>query len=511
MNKAIRVLRSLGVWSLLMVIGLTSKAAPEDVFGPDLDPQLAGLQSDWFGTVYVENYPWVYHWKLGWLWVGTESRDNLWLHHENLGWVWTRTSYYPYLYRDETHAWVYHLRTTQWLYDYTLRDYYRETEAPDLRMTNVHAALWRAEGLLRERVSEVNLASNFPTEVQPEGNWKLDWEGHWTSGFWPGCLWYMYAFTGDSYFRNQARKWTSPIDSQSGAQHHDIGFMFNCSFGNGIRIANEPGYLSSVLTAATTLAGEYDPDVQMTRSWSWGTFADGSNFTVIVDNMMNLELLFWASKQPGGNPNWKTMAQNHARRCAQEHVRADHTTYHVVIFDEDTGAVKERRTYQGYDDESTWARGQAWAVYGFTVAYRETGDAELLATAEDVANYFIDNLPPDKVPYWDFEYPTLPTVRDSSAAAVVASALFELYQLTDDAALSQKFYDAGVAILDSLMSESYSDPAEPSNALLSHGTAFFRQNKSDQGLIYGDYYFLEALLRYRALTVAPGELQAAGQ
>jgi len=269
----------------------------------------------------------------------------------------------------------------------------QEFAARRVSLDEVCTALQRAEEKLRERIAEVGSPNLFPTEANKGNKWELEDASHWTSGFWPGCLWYLFELTGDQMWKIHARRWTEGVGGQVDAQHHDIGFMFNCSFGHALRLAGEDGDIETLLSAAKNLAAFFNPLVRMTRSWSWGSFADGNSFTVIMDNMMNLELLFWAARQPGGDPEWRSIAHQHALRCALEHVRENNSTYHLVVFNEEDGSVKERRTYQGYADESTWARGQAWAIYGFTVCYRETADPVMLETAHRVTDYYLDRLP----------------------------------------------------------------------------------------------------------------------
>src|SRR2546421_1019151 len=257
------------------------------------------------------------------------------------------------------------------------------------------------------------------------------------------------------------------------------------------------------LTAAGSLATRYSSIVGATRSWNNTSSDSPTDFKVIVDNMMNLELLFWASKH-GGDPGLATKALQHALTTAREHVRPDGSTYHLVVFDSGTGAVKRKQTVQGYSNSSTWSRGQAWGLYGFTMAYRETRDSRMLATARQVADYYIAHLPADKVPYWDFQAPGIPNEpRDSSAAAIAASGLLELSQLDPDGARSRQYLDVARATLASLSSPAYLAEGTASRSILMHGTANKPAGDYDRGLIYGDYFFLEALLRYRALAQGP--------
>ncbi len=344
-----------------------------------------------------------------------------------------------------------------------------------------------------------NTATNTPTAAYPidtdtAGSWNTTGAGAWTSGFFPGSLWLLYQQTADPVWKTRAEAWKASIEAQKHTTStHDLGFMLFNSFGNGYRLAGKDSYRQVVLTAAKSLASRYSAKVGCIKSWDGGS----SDYKVIVDNLMNLELLFWASRH-GGNPAWRDMAVSHALRARSDHVRADGSTFHLVNYDPATGAVKYKGTVQGYSNDSTWSRGQAWAVYGFTMAYRETRDPRFLGTARRTADYFINHLPSDKVPYWDFAAPRIPAEpRDSSAAAIAASGLLDLARLEPDALRRSRYLTAAKGILASLSSTAYLAEGSSSRAILLHGTYNKPRGKYDTGLIWGDYYFLEALLRYR--------------
>ena len=294
----------------------------------------------------------------------------------------------------------------------------------------------------------------------------------------------------------RAEAWQAGLEAQkNNTSTHDIGFMLFDSFGQGQRLTGNEAYRQILLTAAGSLAVRYSPTVGSVRSWGR---LNSPTFTVIIDNMMNLELLFWAARN-GGDPTWRDMAVSHALNSARDHVRPDGSTYHVVEYSSKTGALKWRGTHQGYSDTSTWSRGQAWAVHGFTMAYRETGDARFLDTARRTADYFLAHLPDDRVPYWDFNLPSLTgEPRDSSAAAIAASGLLELARLEPDRLSSGRYRDAATSILASLCSPPYLATGTQRGAILLHGTQHKPAGNYDTGLIFGDYFFLEALLRYAA-------------
>lgn len=278
-----------------------------------------------------------------------------------------------------------------------------------------------AQGQLTSTLAYTS-TSQFPTETNPanSNHWNLAASSQWTSGFFPGSLWYMFENTLDNSWMTRATSQTGSMLSQdTNASDHDIGFKILGSYGNAYRITRDPSYLSVIQTAAQAMTTLYRPTAGVIESWP----NYDSHITVIIDNMMNLELLFFAA-QNGGDPSWYNMAVSHAVKTMENHVRPDGSTFHVVDYNPD-GTVFSKFTAQGAGTNTTWSRGQAWAIYGFTMTYRYTQDPRFLATAQSTADYFLNNLPPDFVPYWDFsECCTQP--RDSSAAAIAAAGLFEL-------------------------------------------------------------------------------------
>jgi hypothetical protein len=345
--------------------------------------------------------------------------------------------------------------------------------------------------------------NRYPRETRRGGRWKLDTFDSWTAGFFPGTLWLMYEATGNPSWRRAAKKRQRGLERlKRNTRTHDLGFLLNDSFGQGYRLTGNDRFRRVVLRAARSLATRYSPVVRAIRSLNNRLGADRTDFRVIIDNIMNLELLFWASRH-GGSHTLASKALNHAFTTAREHLRPNASSYHLVNFDARTGRVKRKRTIQGYRDWSTWSRGQAWAVYGFTMAYRETLNGWMLVTARRAADYYIAHLPRDRVPYWDFQAPRIPhAARDSSAGAVAASGLLELSELEIDPARSRRYLKTAKRTLRSLSSKRYLARGTRSHSILLHGTANRRGGDYNRGLIYGDYYFLEALLRYRAL--APG-------
>jgi len=304
----------------------------------------------------------------------------------------------------------------------------------------------------------------------------------------------MYELTGDSTYKTNAIKWQSGIEGQkTNTSTHDVGFMLYTSFGNGYRLTSDPAYKQVLLTTAKSLSTRYNPVVGTIKSWNGGS----TDHIVIIDNMMNLELLFWPARN-GGDPAFKDIAISHALKTSQNHVRADGSTYHVVNYDPATGAIKRRYTAQGYSDSSTWARGQAWAIYGFAIAYRETQNSQFLDTARKVSDYYISHLPADHVPYWDFQAPNIPNEpRDTSSASIAASGLLELSSLETDSTRKANYKSAAEEILKSLMSSSYLAKGTSNKAILLHGTQNKNNNNYDTGLTFGDYYLLDAIRKER--------------
>lgn len=334
----------------------------------------------------------------------------------------------------------------------------------------------------------------------PNGSkeWKFVDYKDWTSGFWPGELWYLYEATGDKKWEKEADKFSRfliPL-SVSKANDHDLGFQIFNSFGNGYRLTKNPEYKEIILKTADTLATLFNPKTGTILSWPHHKY-EGHN--TIIDNMMNLELLFWASKN-GGNKKLYEMAVKHAETTMNNHFRPDHSSYHVVIYDNETGKKIKGMTAQGYNDASMWARGQAWAIYGYTMVYRETKDPQFLDFAHKLARVYLDRLmTEDLIPYWDFNAPGIPNEpRDASAAAIVSSALIELSSYTKEAKLKTEYLTKSKKMIVSL-SDHYQSH-DVNSAFLLHSTGHKPGGSEiDCAINYADYYYLEALLRLQKL------------
>ncbi|UOB17801.1 glycoside hydrolase family 88 protein [Abyssalbus ytuae] len=318
--------------------------------------------------------------------------------------------------------------------------------------------------------------------------------GDWTSGFFPGNLWQLHRLTRREEYKEKAIQWTSFLEGQKyNDKTHDMGFKIYCSYGEGYKNTNNPAYKNVIITSAKTLITRFNKNVGCIRSWDFNK--DKWEYPVIIDNMMNLELLFEATKITGDSTYHK-IAVTHANHTLKNHIRDNNSVYHVVVYDTITGNVKQKITHQGFHDESSWSRGQAWCVYGFTMAYRYTKDKKYLDQAIATSNFFINhkNLPEDGIPYWDFNAPGIPNApKDVSAATILSSSLFELYSYTND----EKILGFAKKVLKSLMTDEYVlEENIQAPFILRHSTGNWpKEDEIDVPLVYADYYFLEALLR----------------
>lgn len=317
----------------------------------------------------------------------------------------------------------------------------------------------------------------------------------WTSGFFPGSLWYAYELTGDADLKNEAIDYTNrmfPVSKYK--DNHDIGFMINCSYGNAMRLAPNDSIMDVIVETAENLCSRFNVQIGCIRSWDFGHW----NYPVIIDNMMNLDLLFNATNLTG-NQKYKQVAIKHAYTTMKHHFRPDFTSFHVVSYNDD-GSVELKGTHQGKNDDSAWARGQGWAVYGYTSCYRETKDVKFLNQAVNVAEMIIKrNVASDKVCYWDFDAPIKrETPRDASAAAVIASAFLELSTFAEN---GDRYFDYAEEILKSLSSKKYlSEKGQNKGFVLMHSVGSLPHGSEiDTPINYADYYYLEALKRYNDL------------
>jgi len=342
-------------------------------------------------------------------------------------------------------------------------------------------------------------ADKFPRTFYPTtGKYEFSNSGWWCSGFYPGTLLYLYEETKDQSLLTEAERILKVLEKEkNNTTTHDLGFMMFCSFGNANRIAPKPEYKEILLTSARSLITRFNPKVGCIKSW------DGKpgEFLVIIDNMMNLELLFWATRVSGDSSFYK-IAVTHAETTMKNHFRPDYSSYHVINYNSETGAIQQKRTAQGAADESAWARGQTWGLYGFTVMYRETKDPKYLEQAKHIAEFLLNhpNLPADKIPYWDFNAPGIPNaLRDASAGSIMAAALIELADYVD-AKSKAKYLQVTETQLQTLSNSTYkAAPGTNGGFILKHGVGHLPgKSEVDVPLTYGDYYFIEAMIRYKS-------------
>ena len=322
----------------------------------------------------------------------------------------------------------------------------------------------------------------------------------WVSGFYPGTLLYLYETTGDEALYKEAVRILGLLEKEKyNTSTHDLGFMMYCSFGNAKRIVPKEEYDEILLTSAKSLASRFNPEVGAILSWGE---IGGEDYLVIIDNMMNLELLFWATRHTGDS-TYYNIAVTHANTTIENHFRPDYSSYHVLNYDPASGETKEKKTAQGYSDESAWARGQAWGLYGFTATYRDTKEEKYLQQAKNIADFILNhpNLPEDMIPYWDFNAPNIPdALRDASAAAIMASAFLELSNYVDRDAAS-RYFEAAETIIKKLSTATYkAEAGENGGFILQHGVGHFpAQSEVDVPLTYADYYYVEAMKRYKEM------------
>jgi len=322
----------------------------------------------------------------------------------------------------------------------------------------------------------------------------------WTSGFIPGSLWYLYEYHPTAERLALAKLFTAKVEKeQYNKETHDLGFMLYCSFGNGYRLTHSEAYKQVLINGSRSLISRYNPRVGCIKSWNsrkkW-------QYPVIIDNMMNLELLMWAFKQTGDS-TYAKICFSHADHTIAQHFRSDNSSYHVVSYDSLTGGVQAKNTAQGAFDESAWARGQVWGLYGFTMLYRESGVLRYLHQAQKIAEFLIHhpNMPADGIPYWDFNASGIPNEeRDSSAGAIMASALIELSTLVDTVAGKNYLAFAEKQIRSLSGRKYFAQVGSNGWFLLKHGVGS-KPGKSevDVPLTYADYYYIEALMRLKKM------------
>jgi unsaturated chondroitin disaccharide hydrolase len=374
------------------------------------------------------------------------------------------------------------------------------TSAQDIKWKDVVSDAEKQSKLMIEEIPKAK--NGNPALVSPrtldKGALKVVASRDWTSGFFPGVLWFLYEYTGKPEWKQSAQAYTANIEQEKlNGVTHDMGFKVYCSFGAGYRLTKDPLYKDIIIQSARTLSTRFNPIIGTLRSWDHSR--DKWGFPVIIDNMMNLELLFAATQMTGDSSFYK-IAVSHANTTIKNHFRPDYSSYHVIDYDTVTGKPVKKNTHQGYSHESAWSRGQAWGLYGYTMCYRFTKDLTYLQQAEKIAAFLFNhpNMPKDLVPYWDFNAPNIPNEeRDASAAAVIASGLYELSLYSKN---GKSYREKADKIMKSLTTDYRSPLGQTRGFILLHSVGSKPSNSEvDVPLSYADYYYLEALLRSKKL------------
>ncbi|MCK4733831.1 MAG: glycoside hydrolase family 88 protein [Methanophagales archaeon] len=337
-------------------------------------------------------------------------------------------------------------------------------------------------GYAVKKVDQRIKLNDFP-HITENGKWTTTEDGYWTGGFWVGMLLLVYKITGDERYKAEAYNWAKRLENRKNDKTFDLSFLFYPSFVLGYDITGDRYFRKVALEAAETLSTLFHEKASFVYNK-----IDEKIGRTIIDAMPDLQLLWWAYEETGGERFYE-VARTHSMRTVDEFIRDDYSTVHVIDFDLETGELQRKITVQGYSDDSCWSRGQAWAIYGFTLAYKHTRDELFLRTAEKLAEYFIKNLPEDYVPYWDFNDPKK-ELRDSSAAAIASSGLLDLSALSG----KKGFRDVAINILSSLCDNYLCE--EEKDGILKHGCFHKPEEKgADESLIWGDYYFIEAIMK----------------
>ena len=357
------------------------------------------------------------------------------------------------------------------------------------------------KSLLKIERNMEGIGEHFP-HVEYDGIYNDQGASFWTSGFWPGMLWLLYQEKKDENALRLARRLERRLDEVLDGfvtLHHDVGFMWLPSAVIDYKLTGSEEARIRGLKAASHLAGRFNLAGQFIRAWT-DEVNPGSRGWAIIDCMMNIPLLFWASRE-SKDPRFYHIAKAHADTVLRCFIRPDNTSAHIVSFDPYTGEKIENLGGQGKDGDSAWSRGQAWTIYGMALAYRETGKAEYLTAAKNSADYFLSHLPADQVPYWDFRSEAKDrSVLDSSASACAASGLLEICSLMEDCVEREFYYEKALIILKSLY-ENYADFSEKTQGLIQKGTVNYAKNKHvNVPIIYGDYFFVEALIKLKHPT-----------
>ena len=381
----------------------------------------------------------------------------------------------------------------------------KKEETKEQLITRVFAL---AENQYEYLIQQIDTISPLlqPRSLKKNGEYRMAVKEDWTSGFFPGSLWYLYEQTKNEKWKNQAEKFTMALE---GAQfvkwNHDVGFMIQNSFGQGYRLTGNEVYQQAVIDAAESLSTRYRPKAKVIQSWDTDApwiKGKGLDMPIIIDNMMNLNLLYQATNHTS-DPSFAEIATNHATTTIANQYRKDYSCFHIVDYDHISGEVRKRVNFQGFSDESSWARGQAWGLYGYTEIFGKTGNEKFLEQAKNIAQFIMSNdrIPNNNIPYWDYDDSGIPNVpKDASAAAIVVSALLDLQNF--DKENKKQYLAYAETILRTLSSDEYLAKKETNGGfILKHSVGNIHENnETDAPLNYADYYFLEALLKWNTIN-----------
>jgi len=342
-------------------------------------------------------------------------------------------------------------------------------------------------GVLNKIVKSAAELTSFP-HITDNGKWQTTEKGYWTGGFWVGLLWHAYKISGDEKYKESAYNWLKRLEGRKNDRTFDLGFLFYPSFVVGYEITKDSSLRRIALEAANNLSMLFHEKSGFV--YHEITINGEKAGRTIIDVMMNLPLLWWAYEETG-DKRYYNVAYTHSKRTIEESIRGDYSTVHVIDFDLERGEIIRKITVQGYSNDSCWSRGQAWAIYGFALAYKTSKDKQFLKVVENLADYFIANLPEDYVPYWDFDDPNKDAM-DSSAAAIASSGLLDLSEIGG----KEEFRNTAINILNSLCNNYLS--GEEEDGILKHGCFHKQENIGvNESLIWGDYYFVEAQLKLK--------------
>lgn len=353
--------------------------------------------------------------------------------------------------------------------------------------------------MVRRNLQELK---DFP-EIAKDGQWTPVPGGGWVGGHWTGLIWLAYAHTGDPALQSAACEWSERLaPRQYDLGTHDLGFLFELSYILGAKLTGDDSFKAPALQASRSLIQRFNPRGQYIQAWRALDASPEWRGRAIIDTLMNLYMLYWTSQETG-DPIFAQVATAHANTALKRQVRPDWSTAHVMDFNPDSGEFLKQDTHQGLSPTSCWSRGQAWGVHGFAETYRWTKDETYLNASRNLAEYMLRRNPANHVPFWDYDSPLIPNdVRDSSAGSILASGMLILATLEQDPAKAQRWRSEAITMLEALWQQvSSRGTNEPS--ILIHATRSKPAGMMDTGLIYGDYYFVEALTRLSAPEKLP--------